>query len=77
MPESRQPALNSRVFNVFANGTALLRDFQIAKEAGGPNRSLVKVFENLEPNAQGILRLEFIPVRNYAEVNAIEVVEMN
>lgn len=77
MPESRQPALNSRVFNVFANGTALLRDFQIAKEAGGPNRSLVKVFENLEPNAQGILRLEFVPVRNYAEVNAIEVVEMN
>jgi hypothetical protein len=77
MPESRQPALNSRVFNVFANGIALLRDFQIAKDAGGPNRSLVKVFENLEPNAQGILRLEFIPVRNYAEVNAIEVVEMN
>jgi hypothetical protein len=77
MPESRQPALNSRVFNVFANGTALLRDFQIAKEAGGPNRSLVKVFENLEPSAQGILRLEFVPVRNYAEVNAIEVVEMN
>ena len=77
MPESRQPALNSRVFNVFANGTALLRDFQIAKDAGGPNRSLVKVFENLEPNAQGILRLEFVPVRNYAEVNAIEVVEMN
>ena len=77
MPESRQPALNSRVFNVFANGTALLRDFQIAKDAGGPNRSLVKVFENLEPNAQGILRLEFVPIRNYAEVNAIEVVEMN
>jgi len=77
MPESRQPALNSRIFNVFANGTALLRDFQIAKDAGGPNRSIVKSFENLEPNAQGILRLEFVPVRNYAEVNAIEVVEMN
>jgi hypothetical protein len=77
MPESNEPALNSRVFNVFANGTALLRDFQIAKDAGGPNRSLVKVFENLEPNAQGILRLEFVPVKNYAEVNAIEVVEMN
>ena len=77
MPESREPALNSRIFNVFANGTVLLRDFQIAKNAGGPNRSLVKVFENLEPNAQGILRLEFVPVRNYAEVNAIEVVEMN
>ena len=40
-------------------------------------RSLVKTFENLEPNAQGILRLEFVPITNYAEVNAIEVVEMN
>lgn len=77
MPESHEPALNSRIFNVFANGTALLRDFEIAKDAGGPNRSVVKAFENLEPNAQGILRLEFVPVRNYAEVNAIEVVEMN
>jgi hypothetical protein len=77
MPESHEPALNSRIFNVFANGTALLRDFQIVKDAGGPNRSLVKTFENLEPNAQGILRLEFVPIKNYAEVNAIEVVEMN
>jgi len=77
MPESHEPALNSRIFNVFANGTALLRDFQIVKEAGGSNRGIAKVFENLEPNAQGILRLEFVPVRNYAEVNAIEVVEMN
>ena len=76
MPESHEPALNSRIFNVFANGTALLRDFQIVKDAGGPNRGIAKVFENLEPNAQGILRLEFVPVRNYAEVNAIEVVEM-
>jgi hypothetical protein len=77
MPESQEPALNSRIFNVFANGTALLRDFQIVKDAGGPNRGVAKVFGNLEPNAQGILRLEFVPVRNYAEVNAIEVVEMN
>ena len=77
MPESHEPALNSRIFNVFANGTALLRDFQIVKDAGSPNRGIVKVFENLEPNAQGILRLEFVPIRNYAEVNAIEVVEMN
>ena len=74
-PESRLPALDSRVFDVYANGVALLRNYQIAKDAGGPNRSIEKVFEKLEPNAQGVLRLEFIPVRNYAEVNAIEVVE--
>jgi hypothetical protein len=67
--------LNRRIFDVFVNGTALLRDFDVSKQAGGPNRALQKVFGNLEPNAQGMLLLEFIPVKNYAEVNAIEVVE--
>jgi hypothetical protein len=74
-PESRQPALDSRIFNVFANGVSLLRDYQIVKDAGGPNRSVERVFDRLVPNAQGELLLEFIPVRNYAELNAIEVVE--
>jgi hypothetical protein len=70
----RDDPLNRRSFNVFVNGTALLRDFDVVKQ-GGPNRGLKEVFENLEPNAQGMLLLEFIPVKNYAEVNAIEVVE--
>jgi hypothetical protein len=74
-PESGAPALDSRRFNVFANGEALLRDFDVAREAGGCNRSITKVFNNLEPNAQGVLCLEFVPLRNYAEVNAIEIVE--
>jgi hypothetical protein len=75
--ESQEPALDSRIFNVFANGVSLLRDYQIVKDADGANRSVEKVFENLAPNAQGELLLEFVPVRNYAELNAIEVVEMN
>ena len=37
------------------------------------NREVVKVFDGLQPNAQGALWLEFVPVENYAEVNAIEV----
>jgi hypothetical protein len=36
----------------------------------------VKTFENVEPNAQGNIVLEFVPLRNYAEVNAIEVAQM-
>ncbi len=72
--ESQQPAAGSRVFNVFANGIVLLQNFEIAAQAG-VNRAFPVVFENLQPNAQGILSLEFVPVRNYAEVNAIEVVE--
>jgi len=66
---------SSRSFDVYANGTALLRNYQISKDAGGAGRSTTKVFSNLEPNAQGTLLLEFVPVKNYAEVNAIEVVE--
>jgi hypothetical protein len=67
----------ARLFNVFANGEALLRHFDVAKDAGGPNRATVKTFENIEPNAQGNIVLEFVPERNYAEVNAIEVSQMN
>jgi hypothetical protein len=70
-------ATGARLFNVFGNGMALLHDFDVAKEAGGPNRAIVKVFENVEPNAQGNIVLEFVPLRNYAEVNAIEVAQMN
>lgn len=73
-PESHEPALGSRLFDVFANGVALIQNFEIAREAGR-NRALTKVFHNLEPNAQGTLSIEFNPVENYAEVNAIEVVE--
>ncbi len=74
-PQSHDPAYGSRLFNVFANGIALLRNYQVIQDAGGPNREVRKVFENLTPNAQGLLLIEFVPVENYAEVNAIEVVE--
>jgi len=68
---------NARIFNVFADGVTLLRNFNVMKEAGGPRRALIKTFENLEPNAQGKIVLEFVPVANYAEINAIEVTRMN
>jgi hypothetical protein len=71
------PPFGLRIFNVFANGTALLRRFDIAKAAGGAHRGIVKVFSPLEPNAQGLLVLEFVPERNYACVNAIEVEEID
>lgn len=74
-PESQLPALGSRLFNVFANGVALLRSFEVAKAAGGIYRGVDEAFDNVEPNAQGVLVLEFVPLKNYAEVNAIELVE--
>jgi hypothetical protein len=51
-----------------------LKNFDIAKEAGGLNRSLDRTFHGLEPNAQGKLVLSFVPVVNYACINALEII---
>ena len=64
----------SRVFDVFCNGTFLLRNFDIFKEAG-MNHGLVKIFHGLTPNGQGKLVLSFVPVHNYASLYAIEVID--
>jgi len=40
----------------------------------GENRPLVVKVKGLEPNAQGKLLVEFVPVTRYATVSAIEVV---
>jgi hypothetical protein len=69
--------IGSRVFNVFCNNDALLKNFDIFKEAGGNGRALTKRFSGLRPNAQGKLLLEFEPVENYPLVNAIEVIDEN
>jgi hypothetical protein len=74
-PESHAPLEGQRLFNVFANGVAILNRFEVGREAGAPYRGIVKEFTGVEPNAQGILALEFVPLKNYAEVNAIEVIE--
>lgn len=64
-----------RVFDVYCNGTALLRDFDVFKAAGGAYRPVVRTFHNLHPNGQGKLLLTFSPTLNYAEVRAIEVAD--
>jgi hypothetical protein len=62
-----------RVFNVFCNGKTVLAKLNILDEVG-ENRPLVRKIKGLEPNAQGKLLLEFVPVTRYATVSAIEVV---
>ena len=62
-----------RVFNVFCNGKTILANLNISEQAG-ENRPLVRKVKGLEPNAQGKLLLEFVPVTGYATVTAIEVV---
>jgi len=65
--------VGSRIFDVYCNGVALLRNFDISKEAGGALLARDKTFHNLQPDAQGKLVLSFVPVLDYACVNGIEV----
>lgn len=66
--------VGSREFDVYFNGVALLREFDIFKEARGANRALRKEFHGLKPNALGKLVFTFQPIRNYPCVNAIEII---
>jgi hypothetical protein len=64
----------SRVFDVYFNGVALLKELDIFKETGGANRALRREFHGLKPNALGKLVFTFQPIRNYPCVNAIEII---
>jgi len=63
----------SRVFDVFANGHTLLKNFDILSEASPGHDSVVKTFSGIEPLNDGIIEVEFQPIHDYALVNAIEV----
>lgn len=67
--------VGSRIFDVYCNGVALLRGFDITKEAGGEGRPLDRVFTGIRPTAQGKIVLSFVPVVGMACVNGIEVME--
>ena len=67
--------VGSRQFDILANSQLLAHNFDIYKEAGGPERAVDRTFHNLHPNAQGKLVISLVPVVNYACVNAIEVIE--
>jgi Malectin domain len=65
----------SRLFDIVANGLLLRRAFDIFKEAQGSHRAVTFTGHGLEPDAQGKLEIWLHPVRNYACVDAIEVVD--
>jgi hypothetical protein len=50
----------------------ILKNFDIIAE-GGTN-PVVKTFDNIQASTQGKIELSFIPVVNYPEINAIEVI---
>jgi hypothetical protein len=67
--------VGSRVFDILCNGVAIRRGFDIFKEAHSSYRAVVFPIHGLEPDAQGKLNISLVPIRNYAELNALEVVD--
>ncbi len=66
--------IGSRVFDVYCNGTTLLKSFDILQASGGVGgRAVVEVFHDLPASPQGKLELNFVPVVNYALLTAVEV----
>ena len=63
--------IGSRIFDVYCNGTILLKDFDILKDP--KNGTAVSTFDHVKPTAHGMLELDFTPVNNYPLINAIEV----
>lgn len=51
------------------------RGFDIFKEAHGAGRGVTWSVHGLEPDAQGKLNVALTPSRNYASVNAVEVLD--
>ena len=64
--------VGSRIFDVSCNGSVLLKNFDIMREAAG--KPLVKSFPHIEPTPQGKIEIYFTPGVNYPSVSAIEVI---
>jgi hypothetical protein len=67
-----QGGIGSRVFDVYCNGTTLLKDFDIMKEQ--KDGATVMTLDRVKPTAHDMIDLEFSPIRNYPLFNAIEIV---
>ncbi len=63
--------MGSRVFDVYCNGSTLLKGFDIFREVG--SEPLVKTFQHIEPTPQGKIEIYFTPSVNYPSISAIEV----
>ena len=64
--------IGSRVFDVWCNGSVILKNFDILKEAG--SAPLIKTFTHVEPTGQDKIEINFVPIINYPSMNAIDVV---
>lgn len=64
----------SRLFNVTANGAALLTGFDIVADAPGASVADERVFKDISPASDGLLHLVFTGQRDAAMVNGIALI---
>jgi len=64
--------VGSRIFNVRCDNLELLRNFDLL-EAAHDSPVVAARFRHLHPDSTGKLNLQFLPVVNYAVLNALEV----
>jgi len=64
----------SRVFSISCNGQMLVPHFDILAESKA-FQAVSRTFHGLRPNGQGKLQIAFAPLRNYASLKAIEVMD--
>jgi hypothetical protein len=69
-----RPEGGGRVFRVYSDSGVLLPAFDPFQVAGGAGKATVRTFR-LTANAQQKLILAFLPIRDYATLNAIEVID--
>ena len=65
----------SRIFDILCNGVAERRGFDIFKEARGSGRAIVVPLRGLAPDPYGKINISLRPTRNYASLNALEVID--
>jgi hypothetical protein len=64
--------VGSRLFDVWCNGTVILKNFDIFKEAG--SEPMTKTVSFVEPTGQDKIEIYFLPGVSYPFVDAIEVI---
>jgi hypothetical protein len=67
--------IGSRVFDILINGVAVRRNFDIFRESGGVGHFATVALHGLESNHQGKVVIALIPARNYACINALEIID--
>lgn len=67
------PLSPPRMFNVYANHSSVLRDFDVANTAGGAIHAVTRTFRGIRPNSFDKINLTFEPITDFALVNAVEV----